>query len=187
MRSESELSEAARWFLGELKRMLITFSDAEGIQVFILNKDGDLVNEIYPVQKVCKTILAQEAGVMRCQDHFRSALNFVKIQKKYMVSECYAGFVSVWVPVVIRDVVIGVIIACGKKRETGETKDGLRKKFSKLADELGIIFKEEFLKNGVDDVPVVYEEDVDKRIKRIEELIVILTQSANTPLKEVLG
>jgi ligand-binding sensor protein len=185
---EKSLSEAAKWFLAHLRKTLEEFGDREVVQVVVVDKDGELVNETYGVERVCKLILSTDEGKIRCRDHFKSALPLVKSQKKPIFTECYAGFVSVWMPIIARDVVVGAIIACGGRQDKCEPREKLEKKFSKLADELAVLQKEDFRKAAIDDVFVISEQSIiEERAKKIEELIYILLQSTNTPLKEVLG
>lgn len=187
MPSRTDLSEAANWFLEHLKETLNDFSAREGVQIFILNKEGELVNEISGVQRACKLILSAENGRIRCKDHFKTALSLVKKQKKVIFTECYAGFVSIWTPIIIRDSVVGAVISCGGKYNDGQSREKQEKKLSKLADEIDILQKEDFKKAAIDEVLLFSQEETENRAKRLKELFDILIQTANTPLKEVFG
>lgn len=187
MATEKSLSEAAQWFLRDFQKTLDDFATEAGVQVIIVNKDGDFVSEIRGVQRVCKLIMATEDGRTRCKDHFKSALPLMTAQKKPVFTECYAGFASVWAPIIIKDRLIGVIISCGGRYDREESREKLEKKFSKLADEIGVMQKEDFIKAAIDEVPLVSKEELKARTERLKELFDILATTAHTPLKEVFG
>jgi ligand-binding sensor protein len=185
MPTKKPLSEAAQWFLEDLQKILNDFSYESGIQVVVTDREGNLVSEVEGVQRACKLILATEEGRIRCQDHFKMPSSLFKTKKEPIFVECYAGFASLWMPIVVRGSVIGAIIGCGKRYAS---KGGdLRKVLSKLAAELGIMDKEDFMKAATDEVVLVTKEEMEKRIKRIKELFNILSTTAFTPLKEVFG
>lgn len=187
MPRNKSLSESARWFLEELQKTLDNFANAKGIQVVVIDKEGKLVSNFYGTQSVCKLILATEEGRIRCIDHFKIALSIVKIQKKAIFTECYAGFASLWVPIIIRGSLIGAIIGCGGKYEDQENIEKLKEKFSELANQLGVISKEDFLRAAIDETSVITKEEMEKRIEKVQELFDILSKTAHTPLKEVFG
>ena len=181
------LSESAQWFLEELQKTLDNFAASKGIQVIVIDREGNLVSKLYGVQRVCKLIIAADEGRIRCLDHFKMALYLMKNEKKPLYMQCYAGFASLWAPVVINGRAIGAVIACGGKYADGENKDQLKKKFSELANQLGIVNKEDFLKAAVEETMVATKEDMESRIEKIKELFDILSKTAHTPLKEVFG
>ena len=187
MLSKKSLSEAAQWFLKDLQRILDSFSNDTGIQVVIINKEGELINETYEVQKTCKLIAGNEDGRIRCKDHFRTALSLAGPQKKTIYTECYAGFASVWIPIIIKGNLIGVIIGCGGRYDKGESRKKMEEKFSKLASDAGIMQRDHFIKVTIEEIQIITKEDLEKRAKRLKELFDILTKTAYTPLKEVFG
>jgi ligand-binding sensor protein len=184
---EESLSEAANWFLGHLQKTLDGFSSSEGIQVVIFNKEGKLIRKVHGVQEICKLILTTKDGKIRCKDHFKTAFSLVKTQRKPIFTECYAGFVSVWIPIIIRESLVGVIVSCGKRYDKGETKKKLEKKFSELMNELEIMQDKDSINKAIDKVSIITTKEAKKRAKKLKELFDILVQTSNTPLKEVLG
>lgn len=187
MPEDKSLSESAQWFLRDFQELLNNFAKEMEIQVVAIDREGDLITEISGNQRVCKMILSNEEGRVRCKDSFKMALALVKTKKEPIFTDCYAGFASVWIPIVIREAIIGVIIGCGGKQERGESKEKLRERFSKLANELGIIDRENFLKAAIEEVKIVDEEEIQKRAERLRKLVEILAETAQTPLKEVFG
>ena len=186
MPTKKPLSETAQWFLEDLQKTLNDFSYESGIQVVVTDRDGNLVSEVEGIQRACKLILATEEGRIRCRDHFKMPSSLFKTKKEPIFVECYAGFASLWMPIVVRGSVIGGIVGCGKRYASKEGED-LNKKLSKLAVELGIVDKEDFIKAATDEVILVTKEEMEDRIKRIKELFNILSTTAFTPLKEVFG
>ena len=187
MRRHEYLSESAKWFLEELQKTLDHFADAKGIQVVVIDREGNLVSKFYGVQRACKLIVATEEGRIRCIDHFRMALYLMKNEKKPLYMQCYAGFASLWAPVVINGRAIGAVIACGGKYADGENKNQFNKKFSELASQLGIIDKKDFQKAAIEETVFATKKDMEERIEKIKELFEILSKTAHTPLKEVFG
>jgi len=180
------LSEAAQWFLRDFQGLLKDFAEENDAQCLATNKEGSLITELNGVQDVCKKILATEEGQMRCRDHFKIISSLAKDQKKPIFVDCYAGFASVCIPIIIREV-IGTLISCGGKYDRGESREKLINKLSKLADELGILDKEGFLRAAIDKVKTTTEEEMKQRTEKLSKLIDILTETAHTPLKEVFG
>jgi len=187
MRTKKDLSEAAQWFLDDLQNALDTLAESIAVQIFIIAKDGSLVSELKGVQRACKMILAIEDGRIRCQDHFRMALSLIEAKKETVFVECYAGFASLWTPIVINGKFMGAIISCGgrydKKYGAGEIKE----KLSKIADEIGIMPKDDFTKAGGEEVVLVDEKKLKTRAKNLEGLFALLAKSTITPLKEAFG
>ena len=99
--------------------------------------------------------------------------------------DCYAGYASLWVPIKVRGEIVGSITGCGGRYDRGESKEGLREKFAKLADELGVEDKEDFLKAAIDEISPVREEEMKKRAERLSKLVGILAEE--TALSEVFG
>jgi len=186
-REKKPLSEAAQWFLRDFQRLLDDFAKETGAQIAVVNQGGNLVIEILGPQRVHKLIMASEEGRTRYRDAYKTALSLVRAQKKPIFVEDFAGYACVWVPILIRGKVIGLIVSCGGRYDKGESREKLIEKFSKLADELGVVNKEDFLKAAIDEVKIVTKEDVHKRAERLIKLIEILSETARTPLKEVFG
>jgi len=184
---EKSLSESAQWFLRDFQKLLNDFANEAGIQIVAIDREGNVITEMTGVQRVCKLILATEDGRIRCRDNYKMALSLVKAKKEPFFIDCYAGFASVWVPIIIRGILIGVIVGCGGRYDRGESQEKLREKFSKLASELGIIDKEDFLKAAIDEVKIANEDEMKKRGERLKKLVEILAETAQTPLKEVFG
>ncbi len=88
-------------------------------------------------------------------------------------------------PIKVKGEIVGSITGCGGRYDRGESRDELRAKYSKLADELGIEDKEDFLKAGVDEISPVTEEEMRKRAMRLAKLVEILAEE--TALSEVFG
>jgi ligand-binding sensor protein len=184
---EKTLSEAAQAFLKEFQRTLNDFAQQTGFQVFLLDKEGGLITEMEGVQEVCKLILSQEEGRIRCRDCLKIGLSLVRNQKQPIFAECYAGFVLSWLPIIVREALIGLIVVCGGKQEKGEREEKLREKFSKLADELGIFEKDRFLKLAMERTKLVNENEMKKDVEKLKKLIDILVENVQTPLKEIFG
>lgn len=187
MAQTKPLSEAAQWFLRDFKRTLNSFTEEMGAQIMVLDRNGHLINELQGTEEVCKLVMATPEGRIRCRDSYKVTFSLAKTQKKPVFAKCYAGYASICVPIIIRDSVIGFIFCCGGRCREVISEEKLLKKFSRLADELGIIDKENFLKAAVERVSIVDKEDIDKRAERLTKLIEILAETALTPLKEVFG
>jgi ligand-binding sensor protein len=181
---KKSLSEAAQWFLSDFQRILNEFSEERGVQGVATNREGSLITELQGVQHACKFIIATEEGRMRCKDHFKIISLLAKTQKKPIFIDCYAGFISTCIPIMIGEA-IGTLISCGERYDRGESEEKLIEKFSKLANELGILDRGSFLRAVINEVKLVIEEDVQQRTKILSKLVEILVETANTPLKEV--
>lgn len=181
-----ELSEAAKWFLRDFEKIIQDFCFETKSQVAVLDKEGNLIIEFSPHQKICQLIWQTEEGKIRCLDHFKIAFLVTKEEKKPFVFECYAGFVVIWIPIIIEDSFLGVIVNCGGRIEKGENEEKLNTKFSKLALELEILDRKKFAQIALEIFPVD-KKIIEMRIKRLEKLIEILKEHTLTPLKEVFG
>lgn len=187
MLEKRDFSETAQWFLRDFQTLLDDFAKSEKIQIVVTNKKGDLVTKVSIGQDVCKLIMAIEEGKTRCGDFFKTPLTLIKNQKKPVLLECYAGFASVWMPIIVRGTVVGMIGSCGARYDKGESREDSRKRFSKLADDLGIMDKERFLRLAIDEVKIVTEQEIYKRAEKLNKLLEILAETAQTPLKEIFG
>jgi len=184
MRTRKDLSEAAQWFLNDLQNILDGLGESMSVQVFIIGRDGNLVSELKGVQRACKMILALEDGRIRCRDHFRVALSLIETKKEPVFVECYAGFASLWTPIVINGKFMGAIISCGGRYDKKYNAKKIEKKLSKIADEIGIMPKHDFIKAGEEEVVLVDEKKLKTRAKNLEGLFALLAKTTITPLKE---
>jgi ligand-binding sensor protein len=182
---KKELSEAARWFLEELERTLKEFALETKTQIAILDKKGDLVLEFSPNLKICQKIWGIPEGRIRCEDHFKIAHLITIKEKKPFIVKCFANFCSVWVPIIVENNVIGVIVNCGGKIK-GESLEKLKNRIEKIAQEIGIL-EIESLKKEVEFFPELSIKEPERRIEKLKKLIEILAETTRTPLKEVFG
>jgi ligand-binding sensor protein len=187
MTEEKYLSEAAKWFLRDFEKIIDDFATEEGVRVVVVDKEGSLIIETAGVERICKLINSSEEGRMRYRDNYKMAFSLIKTQGKPIFIDCYAGFAFLAIPITIRGSIVGAIVSCGGRVDRGESREKLVEKFTKLADELDIMDKEDFLKAAIDEVKLVTEEEIKKRAEKLTKLIEILTETAQTPLKEVFG
>jgi len=183
---EKPFSEAAKIFFEQFLKILEDFKKETKLQVFLLNREGELISKLEGVQPACKMILSFEEGKVRCKDSFKIGFSIVKTQKTPFFFECFASFPICALPIVIENSFIGTVIVCGGKYEKGESEEKIKERFLKLADEIGIFDKERFL-HAQQDQKILTKEDFEKEIKKLEKLIKILTEHIQTPLKEVFG
>ncbi|MDI6883478.1 MAG: PocR ligand-binding domain-containing protein, partial [Patescibacteria group bacterium] len=178
------LSEEAQWFLRNLQKLQDDFAESVGAQIVTTDKRGELVTKMSGTQRVCKLIMATEGGKKKCEECYKMALSLVRTQKEPAFMDCYAGYASLWVPIKVKGEIVGSITGCGGRYDRGESQEELREKYSKLADELGIEDKEDFLKAAVDEVrnPIT-EVEMKKRAERLSKLVGILVEE--TALSEV--
>jgi len=179
------ISEEAQWFLRNLQKLQDDFAESVGAQIVTTDKEGNLVTKMSGAQRVCQLIMTTEEGKKKCGDAYKMALGLVKTQKESAFMDCYAGYASLWVPIKINGEIVGSITGCGGRYDKGENKEEIREKFSKLADELGIEDKEDFLKAAVDEISPVTEGEMKKRAERLSKLVGILAEE--TALGEVFG
>ncbi len=177
------LSEEAQWFLTNLQRLQDDFAESVGGQIVTTDKEGNLVTKMSGAQRVCQLIMTTEQGKKNCEECYKMALGLVKTQKESAFIDCYAGYASLWVPIKIKGEIVGSITGCGGRYEKGKSKEELIKEFSKLADDLGISDKEDFLKAAIDEIQPVTEEEMKKRAERLAKLIGVLSEE--TALGEV--
>jgi ligand-binding sensor protein len=183
---EETISEAAKIFLKQFSEILEDFKKETGFQVFLLNRKGELINELEGVQPACKMILSSHFGKIRCKDSFKLGFLVVKKERKPIFLRCYAGFGLSLIPIIVRGSFIGAVIICGG--DYGEkTQETLKKDFSKLAEELGIFEKEKFLKLATEETKIINENEMKKETEKLQKLIDILTENVQTPLKEIFG
>ncbi|OHA62451.1 MAG: hypothetical protein A2117_00885 [Candidatus Wildermuthbacteria bacterium GWA2_46_15] len=180
-----DLSEAAQWFLKDFQKILDDFADGLGVQVVVVDREGNLINETYGVQKACQMIMATEIGKMRCHDHFKSAVSLVENKEGPIFTQCYAGYVSLWLPIIIKGSLIGAVVSCGGRYDKGESRKRLVERFTKLIDEIGITYREGFLGAAIDQPLIVTKKEMAQRAEKLKELFDILSRTAYTPLKEV--
>lgn len=182
---EKQLSEEAKWFLRNLQLIQDDFAESVGGQIVTTDKDGNLVTKMSGVQRVCKLIMDTEKGKKKCGEAYKTALSLVKSMKEPAFMDCHAGYASLWVPVRAKGEIVGSVTGCGGRYNKGELDEELREKYSKLADELGITDKEDFLKAAVDEISPVSEEEMKERSGRLAKLVGVLAEE--TALKEVFG
>lgn len=180
---KNNISEEAKWFLRNLQKLQDDFAESVGAQIVTTDKEGNLLTKMSGAQRVCKLIMDTEQGKKKCEEAYKMALSLVKTQKEAAFMDCYAGYASLWVPIKVGGEIVGSITGCGGKYERGETKGELGEKFVKLASELGIADKEDFLKAAVDEIEPVTEEEMKKRAEWLAKLVGILAEE--TALREV--
>lgn len=182
---EKKPSEEAQWFLRNLQKLQDDFAESVGAQIVTTDKEGNLVTKMSGAQRACQLIMAVEEGKKKCGEAYKTALSLVKTMKDPVFMDCYAGYASLWVPIKVKGEIVGSITGCGGRYDRGESKEELREKFSRLADELGIENKEDFLKAAVDEIKPVTEEEMRKRAERLAKLVGILAEE--TALGEIFG
>lgn len=182
---EKKLSEEAQWFIKNLQKLQDDFAESIGGQIVTTNKKGNLITKMSGTQRVCKLIMATEEGKKKCGECYKTALGLAKTQKEPIFMDCYAGYASLWVPIKINGDIVGSITGCGGRYDRGEDKEELQKKFSKLADNLNIGDKEDFLKAAVDEIQPVTEEEMRDRATKLAKLVVTLAEEHT--IKEVFG
>jgi ligand-binding sensor protein len=136
-------------------------------------------------QRVCKLIMGTKKGKEKCGEAYKTPLSLVSTKKEPAFLDCYAGDAAVWVAIKDKGEIVGSITGCGGRYDRGEGNEELREKFSKLADDLEIEDKEDFLKAAVDEISPVTEEEMKKRAERLAKLVGILAEE--TALREVFG
>jgi len=181
--SEKEFSKEAKWFVRNIQVIQDEFAESIGAQIVTTDKNGELVTEMSGAQRVCKLIMGTEKGKERCGEAYKTALSLVKSLKESAFMDCHAGYASLWIPIKVKGEVVGSITGCGGRYNRGESEDELKEKFSKLADELGIEDKEDFLKAAIAEISPVTEEEVKERAERLSKLVSVLAEE--TALKEV--
>ena len=183
---EKKLSEEAQWFLRNLQKLQDDFAESVGGQIVTTDKEGNLVTKMSGAQRVCKLIMATEEGKKKCGECYKTALSLVRTMKEAAFIDCYAGYASLWVPIRIKGEIVGSITGCGGRYDRGESQEELREKYSKLAEELGIEDKEDFLKAAVEEIKnPITEGEMKKRAERLSKLVGILAEE--TALSEVFG
>ncbi len=186
MNEEKQYSEEAQWFLHNLQRLQDDFAEAVGAQIVTTDKEGALLTKMSGQQKICQIIQRTEKGKQGCQNAYETALSLVKKMKEAAFMDCHAGLASLWVPIKVRDEIVGSITGCGGRYDRGESEEELREKFAAKADELGVVEedKKEFL-DALSEVKVITEEEMRKRAERLAKLVGILAQE--TAMSEVFG
>jgi ligand-binding sensor protein len=182
---EKNFSTEAQWFLKNLQKLQDDFAESVGGQIVTTDKEGNLLTKMSGAQRVCKLIMETEQGKAKCSEAYKTALSLVKTMKEPAFMDCHAGYASLWMPIKINGKIVGSITGCGGKYDRGESKEELREKFSKLADDLGISDKEDFLKAGVDEIDPVSEKEMKDRATKLAKLVVTLAEE--DVLKEVFG
>ncbi len=183
---EKKLSEEAQWFLRNLQKLQDDFAESVGGQIVTTDGEGDLVTKMSGAQRICQLIMATKKGKEKCSEAYKTALSLVEKMKEPAFMDCYAGYASLWVPIKAKGKIIGSITGCGGRYDRGEDKEGLRKKYVKLADELEVGNKDDFLKAAVDEVrnPIT-EAEMKKRAERLSKLVGVLVEE--TALNEAFG
>jgi ligand-binding sensor protein len=183
--ANKKLSEETEWFLRNLQKLQDDFAESVGGQIVTTDKEGNLVTKMSGAQRVCQLIMATEEGKKKCGEAYKMALSLVRTMKEPAFMDCYAGFASLWVPIRVKGEIVGSITGCGGRYDRGETREELREKYSKLADELRVKDKKDFLKAAIDEIKPVIEEEMKKRAERLSKLVGILAEE--TALGEIFG
>jgi len=184
--AEKQLSEEAQWFLRNLQKLQDDFAESVGAQIVTTDKEGNLVTKMSGAQRVCVDFIQKtEEGGKGCGSTYKMALGLVETQKEAAFMDCFAGYASLWVPIKVKGEIAGSITGCGGRYDRGESKEELKEKFSKLAEKLGVVVGEEYLKAAVEEVKFVTEEEMRKRAERLAKLVGVLAEE--TALKEVFG
>jgi len=183
--ANKKFSEETEWFLKNLQKLQDDFAESVGGQVVTTDKEGNLVTKMSGAQRVCQLIMATKEGKKKCGEAYKMALSLVRTMKEPAFMDCYVGFASLWVPIRVKGEIVGSITGCGGRYNRGETREELREKYSKLADELGVKNKADFLKAAIDEIKPVTEEEMKKRAERLSKLVGILAEE--TVLGEVFG
>lgn len=180
------LSEEAQWFLRSLQKLQDDFAESVGGQIVTTDKEGNLVTKMSGAQRACQLIMATEKGKEKCSEAYKAALSLVKSMKEPAFMDCHAGYASLWVPIKVQEEIVGSITGCGGRYDRGESKEELKEKYLKLAEELGVKDKEDFLKAAVDEVKnPITEAEMKKRAERLSKLVGILAEE--TALSEAFG
>lgn len=180
---KENLSEEVKWFLRSLQVLQDDFADAVGGQIVTTDKEGNLITEMSGQRRICKLIQGIEKGKKECVKAYEMALSLVKEQKESVIMDCHAGFAALWVPIKIDGEVVGSITGCGGRYDRGETKKELEEKFGKLADDLRVKDKEDFIKAAIEEINPVTEDEMKTRANYLSKLITILIKES--ALKEV--
>ena len=136
--SEKQLSEEAKWFLRNLQKLQDDFAENIGAQIVTTDGEGNLITKMSGQQRVCQIIQKTEKGKEGCQKAYHTALSLVKTMKEPAFMDCHAGLASLWIPIKIKDKIVGSITGCGGRYDRGESEEELKKKFTAKADELEI-------------------------------------------------
>jgi hypothetical protein len=84
---------------------------------------------------------------------------------------------------------VGSITGCGGRYDRKESREELREKFSKLANDLGLTEeihpREDFLKAAINEVKVISEEEMKIRAERLAKLVGVLAEE--TALRNAFG
>ncbi len=185
--SEKKISEEAKWFLNNIQKLQDDFAEAIGAQIVITDRDGGLLTKMSGQQRACQIIQKTKKGRENCTKCYKDTLASVRNLEKPNFLNCWSGIASLSVPIKTKDGrIVGGISGCGGRHDRGESREELREKFSKLADEIGITQevhdREDFLKAAVDEIKVITIEEVRKRAERLAKLVAILAEE--TALKE---
>ncbi len=178
-----EFSKEAQWFARNLQVIQDEFAGSVGGQIVTTDRNGELVTKMSGSQRVCKLIMGTEKGKERCSQAYKTALSLVKSMKESAFMDCHAGYASLWVPIKVKGEIVGSITGCGGRYDRGESPEELKDKFSKLADELGIEDKEDFLKAAIEEILPVTEGEMKERAEMLAKLVGVLAEE--TALKEV--
>lgn len=180
------LSEESQWFLRNLQKLQDDFAESVGGQIVTTDKEGNLVTKMSGAQRVCQLVMATKEGKEKCEKAYKTALSLVKNLEEPAFMDCHAGYASLWVPIRAKGEIVGSITGCGGRYDKGEDDEQLKTKYSKLADELGVDNKEDFLKAAVDEVKgSITESEMKKRAERLAKLVGVLAEE--TALKEVFA
>lgn len=179
---EKHFSEEAQWFLHNIQLLQDDFAAAVGGQIVTTDKDGNLLTKMSGQQRACQMIMATQKGKDQCENCYKTALSLVKTQKDPLFMDCYAGFASLWVPISLNGQVIGSITGCGGRYQKGQSAEELKEYYARLADDLGIADKEDFIKAAVEEVNSVTQEEMQTRAERLAKLVSVLVEE--TTLKE---
>jgi len=181
------LSGEAEWFLKSLQTLQDDFAESVGAQIVTTDKEGNLITKMSGQMKVCSDFIQKtDKGKKACTDTFHTAVGLVKTMKEPAFMDCFAGYASLWVPIKTKEgEIVGSITGCGGRFDRGEGKEEIEKKFTKLANDLEVEVNEKYLKEAIDNVKVVTEEEMKKRAKRLAKLVGVLAEE--TALSEAFG
>lgn len=178
------LSEEARWFLRSVQKIQDDFAEALGVVMGLFDKNGHEVTKMSGLTEACKMIRSTPKGLEGCNKEHQAAMTLFsagKLKELYL-SECWAGFIGLAVPIFVKGKFVGAVGGCGSLFKADISKDELREKYRKFAKEIEIKDVDGFAQTVIGG-KFLSKEEVRARMIRLKKLIEVLAEE--TALSEV--
>jgi len=100
---------ASRRVFQRLGQMLETLAFTFDVPIWILDKDGHILDKCLPEETACEFVHAYERGLIGCHEFHRDCMEELTTFREPVVKNCYLGLGKILCPIRIENALIGAI------------------------------------------------------------------------------